>query len=119
MRQVNNIFDLQQIIKDLQDQLSKKLDFLQNQINAINPKSFFIANETGANNAIQGGIPVALKPGLVVNVLLSHTLQIGANTFNNKPIVNASTLANSNKAYSIGGIIQLCYSGTQWLDLSQ
>jgi hypothetical protein len=120
MRQINNIFDVQQVVKDLQDQTKKQLDFLQAQVNSINPDAFFISNETGANNAIQGGIPSTLKPGVVVNVLLKHTLAAGVCTFNGSPLKSHRNPANNiATGYAVGGIIELIWDGTNWQDLSQ
>lgn len=120
MRQVNNIFDIQQVVKDLQDQIKKNLDLIQKQINTLNPDAFFIANETGANNAIQGGLPSTLKVGTVVTVLLKHTLIAGANTFNGNAIKSHLNKANNiATGYAVGSIIQLIWDGTIWQDLSQ
>lgn len=121
MRQINNILDVQQVTKDLQDQV-KNIAIASNKasISSINPKQFFIASETGANNAIQGGVPVTLQIGVVVLVLLAHTLQIGANTFNGAPIKSHRNNTNNIAAgYSTGSIIQLVWDGTNWQDLSQ
>lgn len=121
MRQINNIFDVQQVVKDLQDQIKKiSLDASNSQTASINPDQFFIAKETGANNAISGGLPVTLKPGLVVSVLLAHTLAAGVCTFNAKPIKSHRNTANNiATGYAVGGIIQLSWDGTNWQDLSQ
>lgn len=121
MRQINNFFDIQQIIKDIQDQI-KNISIASNKasVSSINPKQFFIANETGANNAIQGGVPVTLQVGVVVNVLLAHTLQIGVNTFNASPIKSHLNKANNiTTGYAVGSIIQLIWDGVNWQDLSQ
>lgn len=121
MRQINNILDVQQVTKDIQDQI-KTISVASNKasISSINPKQFFIANETGANNAIQGGLPVSLQVGVVVAVLLAHTLQIGANTFNSAPIKSHFNKANNiTTGYATGSIIQLVWDGTNWQDLSQ
>ena len=121
MRQINNFFDVQQVVKDLQDQIKTiALKANQGQLSVINPEQFFIAHETGANNAIQGGLPVSLAPGIVVNVLLAHTLAAGALTFNAAPIKSHRNPANNIAVgYSVGGIIQLAWDGTNWQDLSQ
>lgn len=120
MRQINNIFDVQQVVKDLQDQLVTQKKQNDATIAAINPDSFFISNETGSNNAIAGGLPITLKPGIMVNVLLKHTLAAGALTFNASPIKSHRNPANNiATGYSVGGIIQLIWDGTNWQDLSQ
>lgn len=121
MRQINNIFDVQQIAKDLQDTDVTNKKQNDAAINAINPSSFFISNETGANNAITGGIPVPpLKPGCLVWVLLKHTLHAGANTFNGAPLKSHFNPANNiTTGYVVGSIIQLVWDGTNWQDLSQ
>lgn len=120
MRQINNIFDVQQVVKDLQDNIITQKKDDDAKIAAVNPGSFFISNETGATNAIAGGLPVALKIGLVVNVLLKHTLAAGALTFNASPIKSHRNPANNiGTGYAVGGIIELCWDGTNWQDLSQ
>lgn len=122
MRQINNIFDIQQVTKDLQDQAKKTaISAVQPQIDTINPSKFFISSETGKNNAIAGGLPISLAPGIIVTVLLAHTLAgAGANTFNNSAIKSHFNPANNiATGYAVGGIIQLCWTGSIWLDLSQ
>jgi hypothetical protein len=91
----------------------------------------YIASETGANNAIAGalldaaGVAVPLSAGLLVTILLGHTLQAGANTFalnggaakNIKSHRNAAN--NIATAYAATGIVTMVYDGTEWLDMSQ
>lgn len=121
MRQINNIFDIQQVLKTHEDDINKIKSQLQAfNIPTINPNQFIILNETGANNAIAGGLPVALSVGVVVLVLLKHTLHAGANTFNAAPLKSHLNPANNiANAYSVGSIIQLVWDGTNWQDLSQ
>ena len=121
MRQVNNLFDVQQVVKDLQDQVkTSSIKANEAVIKSINPEQFFIANETGSNNAIAGGVPVKLKPGTVVLVLLKHTLGVGANTFNASAIKSHFNTGNNiATGYAVGSIIQLVWDGTFWQDLSQ
>lgn len=87
----------------------------------------YIASETGANNAIVGtfsGAP-SLVAGLLVYILLAHTLQAGANTFAYgggaaKNIKSHLAVANNiATAYAVGSIVSLIYDGTSWQDLSQ
>jgi hypothetical protein len=66
-----------------------------------------------------------LTAGLVVKVLLAHTLQAGVNGFSLnggavKAIRSSRNPANNiGTAYAVGGVITMMYDGTQWLDLSQ
>lgn len=120
MRQINNIFDVQQVVKDLQDGIVTQKKQNDAAIASINPDSFIITDENGSNNAITGGLPAKLKVGLTVLVLLKHTLAAGALTFNASPIKSHRNPANNiATGYSIGGIIQLTWDGTNWQDLSQ
>jgi len=88
---------------------------------------YYTADEsTGANNALvatQIGLP--LIKGLGLSIKLAHSLQAGSNTL---AYASGSALAiksarnpanNIGTAYVSGGIINLRYDGTQWLDLSQ
>lgn len=91
----------------------------------------YIASETGANNGIAAalldpnGVPVPLAAGLRVMILLAHTLQAGANTLalNGGTAKNITshrnTASNIGTGYSVGGIVDLVYDGTEWQDLSQ
>ena len=96
----------------------------------------FVANETGANNAIVGSIagsdgtnpigdPIALRNGLCVTVALAHTLQAGANTFNLNGLgavairSHLNPVNNITTAYTATAYWQGCYNGTAWLDVSQ
>lgn len=86
----------------------------------------YIAVENGANNAIAcaaaSGPPLAT--GLIVTVLLAHTLQAGANTFAYLGGATAAIKLNTNPAtdiataYAVGGVIILFYNGTVWMELS-
>jgi hypothetical protein len=84
-----------------------------------------IGSETGANNAIAGAIAgVPLVVGLRVTVLLAHTLQAGANTFNFNGGGAVSIKRTTNQgdlavAYASNGFITLMYNGTYWLDMAQ
>jgi hypothetical protein len=85
-----------------------------------------ISVETGANNAIAGTYTGAtLTTGMRVSVLLAHTLQVGANTFNlaggGAVAIKSSrnTANNIATGYAVGGVINMLYNGTSWLDLSQ
>lgn len=93
--------------------------------------SNIIAPETGANNAIAGallddnGVAVPLTSGLMVNIILSHSLQAGANTFNYnaggavaiKSRYNPAT--DIGTAYVSGGVLTVTYNGSVWVDNSQ
>lgn len=91
----------------------------------------YIASETGANNAIAGalldagGTAIPLAAGVRVTILLAHTLQVGANTFNLNAggAVNIKSSRNPANniatAYAVGGILTITYDGTQWVDMSQ
>lgn len=89
-------------------------------------QAYFISIETGATNAIAAALPnVPLLRGVQVAVILGHTLQAGANTFN----LNATGAkairsgrnpsANIAVGYVANAVIALVYDGTQWLDMSQ
>jgi hypothetical protein len=93
---------------------------------AYTSRSYFIATETGANNAIAAsyaGLPPI--PGITVSVRVAHSLQAGANTFNlngtgAKPIRSSyNPNLNIANAYVVNAVINLQYDGTNWLDLSQ
>lgn len=87
--------------------------------------------ETGSNNAIAAGLndansnPIPFGPGLFITVILSHSLQAGANTFNYNGTGAVAIKSHYNPANNIGiayvsgGVIQMLYNGTVWLDLSQ
>lgn len=88
--------------------------------------------EGGADNAItanlvdQVGTAITLVAGLRMILKLAHSLQAGANTFvlngagGTKAIKSHNNPANGiGTAYVSGGIIDMIYDGTQWLDLSQ
>lgn len=89
----------------------------------------YIASETGANNAIIGTLtnPPSVTTGLTVKVLLAHSLQVGANTFNYNGTGAISIKSHYNPAsnlgtaYVTGGIVNLQYdaTGPVWLDLSE
>jgi hypothetical protein len=85
------------------------------------------ATESGTNThiACAKGCGPDLVPGLVVTILLAHSLQAGANDF---AFNGGSALAikshlnpanNIGTAYVSTGVVQLIYSGSIWLDLSQ
>lgn len=86
----------------------------------------YIATENGANNAIAcaAASGPALAIGLVVTVLLAHSLQAGANTFAYNGGATAAIKLNTNPAtdigtaYVSGGVIVLFYTGSVWLELS-
>lgn len=86
----------------------------------------YIATENGANNAIAcaAASGPALAIGLVVTVLLAHSLQAGANTFAYNGGATAAIKLNTNPAtdigtaYVSGGVIVLFYNGTVWMELS-
>ncbi len=98
-----------------------------NPIRSVN----YIGSETGANNAIAGTLPYAVSisanPPLVVQILLGHSLQAGANTFNYagggalaiKSCRNPSN--NIATAYVSGGLVTLAYNtgASVWCDVSQ
>jgi hypothetical protein len=92
---------------------------------------YYIATETGSNNAIAAalldgnGFPVAQTAGLTVTIKLAHSLQeIGSNTFTlngvTKSILGAlwpgTGLVTPHAALSI---VTLMYDGTYWRDMSQ
>ncbi len=87
----------------------------------------FAATEVGSNNAIQVNAAANLPPirvGLVVYVLLAHTLQAGPNTFTYTissalPIVSHFNTANNIATGYTTGIICLVFDGSHWEDLSQ
>lgn len=86
----------------------------------------YIATEGGANNAISGTLTgVTLVAGLQVQILLAHTLQAGANTFNLNGggalaiKSHRNTASNIGVAYAVGGVISLMYDGAIWQDVSQ
>lgn len=90
------------------------------------PSQSDVLVETGANNAIVSAkgttAPLASRP--VVTVLLAHTLHAGANTYDNgegpKPIKShLNPAANIGTPYSVGGVIEMKFDGTNWLDLGQ
>lgn len=89
--------------------------------------TIYVAVENGAANAIACAAwsGPTLAVGLQVNVLLAHTLQVGANTFAYnggaaKAIKSHRNVANDiGVAYAVGGVITLLWDGTQWLDMSQ
>jgi hypothetical protein len=103
-------------------------------INAV-ARSFTAVNyqgtETGANNAIAcalmdaGGANITQAEGLRLTIKLAHTLQAGANTLalnggaaaNIKSGLNPAN--NIGTAYAVGGVIELLFDGTQYLDLRQ
>lgn len=90
-----------------------------------------ITSESGANNAIAGGLnnasgsALVLAPGMQVSVLISHTLQAGANTFNYNgggavAIKSHFNVANNiGTAYAAGSLVTMAYDGSVWQDLSQ
>lgn len=86
----------------------------------------YIATENGVNNAIAcaASSGPALTAGLVVVVLLAHSLQAGANTFAYNGGSALAIKLNTNPAtdiavaYVSGGIITLCYTGSLWVELS-
>lgn len=90
-----------------------------------------VVTDTGANNAIVGalldanGSAIPLVGGLVVNVLLAHTLQAGANTFNlnggGAVAIKSHFNGTSDIAavYAATGFISLVYTGSVWADMSQ
>lgn len=124
IRAINNIRDAQQAIKDLQDYLPTQINnTVQKTVSAQKKIITYVSQEIGNNNAISGGsstIPISPSPGTVFLVLLAHTLQAGANTFNGSPIVSAKNPANNiATGYAVGGVIQLFWTGSLWLDLSQ
>ena len=87
----------------------------------------YIATENGANNAIAcaAASGPTLAAGLMVTVLLAHSLQAGANTFAYNGGAALAIKSHRNPANNIGtayvstGSIQLLYDGTLWQDLSQ
>ncbi len=92
----------------------------------VNSTTNLVSAETGANNAIAGSLIGAnFNSGQIVYVILAHTLQAGANTFNlngvgavaikkhTAPTVDIST------AYASGAVIQLFAQGGVWQDMSQ
>jgi hypothetical protein len=92
----------------------------------------FLGPTSGANNAIStpGGsateapIGPPLTGGTCVTVFLAHTLQAGANTFAYRggpavAIKSHNNGADIAAAYVVGGMANLCYNGTIWLDMSQ
>lgn len=92
--------------------------------------SFFIAIESGANNAIAGSLGginagVSVAAGLQVSILLKHTLQAGANTFalnSGAAVAIKSHLNKANNiatAYAVGSIVTLVFDGAIWQDISQ
>jgi hypothetical protein len=89
-------------------------------------QAYFISIETGANNAIAAALPnVPLLRGVQVAVLLAHTLQAGANTFNlnatGAKAIKSGRNPSTNIAvgYLANAVIALLYDGVEWLDLSQ
>lgn len=100
-------------------------------LKAVTPSAIatldFIASETGANNAIVGTLAsgAALAIGLRISILLAHTLQAGANTFNYNGVgaiaikKHTSPSSNLTTAYVVGSIIDLVYDGTSWQDMGQ
>jgi hypothetical protein len=89
--------------------------------------SGFQTVESGANNAIvcaKGCGPEAV-PGLVVTILLAHSLQAGANTFSYNGTTAVAIKSHLNPANNIAtayvstGVISMVFSGGIWLDLSQ
>lgn len=90
----------------------------------------FVANETGANNAIAGTFTNMPAPtivtGMEVVIKLAHSLAANAvNTFNLAgtgavPIRSHFNSANNiATGYPAGGVIKLCFDGTVWVDMSQ
>jgi hypothetical protein len=92
----------------------------------------YIGPESGANNAIStpagsstlSAIGPPLTAGMCVKVLLQHTLQAGANTFAYQAgaavsIVSHRSASNIGTAYVSGRLIDLCYDGSAWEDMSQ
>lgn len=89
------------------------------------------SSETGANNAIAcaltdvNGTAIPQAEGLRLTIKLAHTLQVGANTFSlnggaAKSIKSHRNPANDiGTAYAVGGIVDLMFDGTQYLDMSQ
>lgn len=94
-------------------------------------KSPNYVNNSGVNNAItvtlldSSGTEIPQSAGLRLSVILSNSLQAGANTLalNNgtaKSIKSHRNPANNiSTAYAVGGIIDLMYDGTQYQDMSQ
>jgi hypothetical protein len=89
--------------------------------------TYYIASETGTNNAIVGQLNANIpqSAGLTLRIALGHSLQAGANTlnFNSKGAVairsSRNTANNIATAYAAGGLITLMYNGTVWVDISQ
>lgn len=87
----------------------------------------YAATETGANNAIvcAKGCGPDLVQGLVVTILLAHSLQAGADSFAYNGGSALSIKSHLNPANNIAtayvstGVISMIYSGAIWLDLSQ
>jgi hypothetical protein len=89
------------------------------------------SSETGSNNAIAcaltdvGGTAIPQSEGLRLTIKLAHTLQAGANTLAlngaaAKAIKSHRNPANDiGTAYAVGGIVDLMYDGTRYLDMSQ
>lgn len=91
----------------------------------------YIATETGVNNALivsltdEVGKPVVVQAGLRIAVLLAHTLQAGANTIALNGATAVAIKSHLNPAnniatgYAVGGIVELMFDGTRFLDMSQ
>ena len=89
------------------------------------------SSETGANFALActltdvNGTAIPQSEGLRLTIKLAHTLQAGANTLSlnggaAKAIKSHRNPANDiGTAYAVGGIVDLMYDGTQYLDMSQ
>jgi hypothetical protein len=88
-------------------------------------------SETGSNNAIACVLTDALgssipqAAGLRLTILLAHTLQAGANTLSLNGGAATSIKSSRNPAnnigtaYAVGGVIDLFFDGTQYLDMNQ
>lgn len=96
------------------------------------PSWDYVAVENGTNNAIASAAIAKfppLGPGLCVSILLQHTLQAGANTYTyaypgsagSAIAIKSHRNAGNNIAagYAANVILQLCYDGVTWDDMSQ
>jgi hypothetical protein len=93
--------------------------------------AYYIATETGANNALvaaltnAAGVVVVPTAGLRIMLKTGHTTQSGVNTFALNGGVAAAIRKHTNTAstltttYASGGVLDLVYDGTYWLDMSQ